>query len=180
MKKYLMALIAVPLVLFSGNAFAQSPYVGIGLGAIEMNTGVAKKSALGGFLRLGYDFTDFNRFLGAEFRVGTSARASRAKVDYFLSGFLKLNLELTRQFKGYGLIGATNLKTSYQTASVTRSKTGGAFSFGFGGEYRIDRDLSLAGEWVRYATKADASTLNTSSFSGLDVNGFTLNAAYHF
>jgi len=174
-----MTLATALLMLCSSNAMAQEPYVGIGVGAIEMDTGQTKKSALGGFLRFGYDFTDFNRFLGTEFRVGTSARASRAKVDYFISGFLKLNLELTRGLSGYALIGGTNLKTSYQTATTSRSNTSGAFSFGFGGAYRLDRNFSLAGEWVRYATKADASKL-TTNFAGLDVNGFTLNAAYHF
>ncbi len=179
MKKFVLALSAALTMILAAPAFAQSPYVGVGLGAMEMDTGVSKKSGLGGFLSLGYNFTDFNRFLGAEFRVGTSARASKAKVDYFLSGFLKLNLDLTREFRGYALIGATNLKTSYQSGATKLSKTGGAFSFGFGGEYRLDRDFSVAGEWVRYATKANASTL-TTNFAGLDVNGFTLSLDYHF
>jgi len=179
MKKMILALVATVALGASAPAFAQAPYIGIGLGAMEMDTGKNKKSGLGGFLKLGYDFTDFNRFLGAEFRVGTSARASQAKVDYFLSGFLKLNLELTREFRGYALLGATNLKTSYQTTAKKYSKTGGAFSFGFGGEYRLDRDFSVAGEWVRYATKANAATL-TTNFAGLDVNGFTLDIDYHF
>ncbi len=179
MKKTVMACAMVLGMGLATPAFAQEPYVGIGLGAIEMDTGANKKSGFGGFLQLGYNFTDFNRFLGAEFRVGTSARAAKAKVDYFVSGFLKLNLELTRDFNAYALLGATNLKTSYQTATVKKSKTGGAFSFGFGGEYRLDRDFSIAGEWVRYATKANSSTL-TTNFAGLDVNGFTANVAYHF
>ncbi len=179
MKRWIMGAAALAVMSLSAPAFAQAPYIGIGLGAIEMDTGANKKSGLGGFLRLGYNFTDFNRFLGAEFRVGTSSRAAKAKVDYFLSGFLKMNLDLTREFRGYALLGMTNLKTSYQTATVKKSKTGSAFSFGFGGEYRLDRDFSLAGEWVRYATKANAATL-TTNFAGLDVNGFTLNIAYHY
>jgi len=179
MKKLMMVLVAALSIGVSASAFAQSPYIGIGLGAIEMDTGINKKSGAGGFLQLGYDFTDFNRFLGTELRVGTSSRASKAKVDYFISAFVKLNLELTREFRGYALLGLTNLKTSYQTATVKKSKTGSAFSFGFGGEYRLNRDFSIAGEWVRYATKANGGTL-TTNFAGLDVNGFTLNASYHF
>jgi len=179
MKKILMGLVTVLALGVSAPAFAQSPYIGIGLGAIEMDTGVSKKSGLGGYLQLGYDFTDFNRFLGAEFRLGTSSRASQAKVDYFVSGFLKLNLELTREFRAYSLLGMTNLKTSYQTATVKKSKTGSAFSYGFGGEYRLDRDFSIASEWVRYSTKANGGSV-TTNFTGLDVNGFTLSAAYHF
>jgi len=179
MKKMIIALATLISIGVSAPAFAQSPYIGIGLGAIEMDTGLNKKSGLGGFLQLGYDFTDFNRFLGAEFRVGSSSRAAQAKVDYFISGFLKLNLELSRDFRAYSLLGMTNLKTSFQTAAVKKTKTGSAFSFGFGGEYRLDRDFSIAGEWVRYSTKANGSTL-TTNFEGLDVNGFTLNASYHF
>jgi len=179
MKKWIMALVTLLSIAVSAPAFAQAPYIGIGLGAIEMDTGLNKKSGLGGFLKLGYDFTDFNRFLGAELRVGTSSRAAQAKVDYFISGFLKLNLELTRDFRAYSLLGMTNLKTSFQTATVSKSKTGSAFSFGFGGEYRLNRDFSIAGEWVRYATKANATSL-TTNFDGLDVNGFTFNASYHF
>ncbi len=69
----------------SAPAYANDPYVGLGIGAFNINNGVTKKAAFGTFLQVG---DDFSRYLGGEVRLGTSGRTgeefplqARTKVD---------------------------------------------------------------------------------------------------
>lgn len=159
-------------------AHAQHTYAGLGLGAFTLDPGAASKTAFGGFLQLGDDFLPY---LGGEVRLGTTDKASNAKVNWFVSAFAKPRLDVSQDLTVYGLLGFTVLRTGYvsATTNVSQHSSKADFSYGLGADYWVGPQATVGAEWVRYAAQADAATKNTS-FKGLTVDSFVVDAKYHF
>ncbi|MDX8392482.1 MAG: porin family protein [Mariprofundaceae bacterium] len=180
MKYFRTLTILIALFVCSVPAHAER-YMGLGLGLFELNAGANKQNAFGGYLQLGHDFMPY---LGAEIRLGGSSSASTAtekiSMDWMVAHFLKPNIELMDGVILYGLGGFTVNHTSFQAAGASKlKKTNVSFSFGIGAQATIADHISVAGEWVRYATESDAGT-QTTSFQGLDINGFVGTVKYEF
>ena len=160
-------------------AHAQQIYAGVGLGAFELDPGSQNKLATGVMLQLGDDFFPY---LGGEIRVGTTDKASNHSIlNWFAGVYAKPKVDVSQDVTLYGLLGVTALRASYtsQTTGLYQHSTKADFSYGLGVQYWAGYQVSLNAEWVRYATRADAASKNTA-FKGLNVNGYTLSAQYHF
>jgi len=111
-------------------------------------------------IKLGYDF---NEYFGAEVRLGGTGEdkqplgATTVEMGAgFLSAFIKPQYPISRDFRVYGLVGATNATFTREQITTTGvilldseiSKTG--FSYGVGAEYDLGDRWSLGGEWVQY------------------------------
>ena len=95
------------------------PYMGVGLGLYHLKfsqPGFSQSNnVFGGYLQLG---SDFNDYLGAELRIGTTAKGSNTYTggtvdltsDYMFSYLLKLQYPTTPELRIYGLIGGTTGK----------------------------------------------------------------------
>ncbi|MDQ6998719.1 MAG: outer membrane beta-barrel protein [Mariprofundus sp.] len=189
MKKIL--LMTTALLLTQANA-AQAieiePYAGIGLGIFELEPGANKKTTIGGF---GFVGANLHEYFATEFRVGTTGAEQREErtivlseefqVNWFVSAFAKPKIEVADGFELYALAGFSTVNASHTPANslikTTKSSTG--FSYGLGGTYRYNDRFTIGMEWARFSSKADLPTKNTS-FSGLDVNGFTTTFAYNY
>jgi len=189
MKKAL--LISTALLLAQANtaqAIEIEPYAGVGLGVFEMDPGANKKAKVGGFVFAG---ANLHEYFATEFRVGLTGTEEREelslslteafKVNWFVSAFAKPKIEIADGVELYALVGLTTINTSHtptgSAIQTTTSSTG--LSYGVGGSYHFNEKFTIGMEWARYATDADATTKNTS-FSGMDVNGFTTTFAYNF
>lgn len=160
-------------------AHAQQPYLGVGIGAFELDPGGQNKMATGIMMQLG---DDFSPYLGAEIRVGTTDKANnRSIVNWFAGAYAKPKIDVSQDVTLYGLLGVTAMRASYSSLTTNQYKavTKADFSYGLGIEYWAGYQWTVNAEWVRYASRADAATKNTS-FRGLTVNGYTLSAQYHF
>jgi opacity protein-like surface antigen len=141
-----------------------NPYIGLGLGVYDLKfsqTGFSQSSNMfGGFVKLGADFNDY---LGAQLRVGTTERANRSyagatvglDASYLFSYLVKLQFPVTQEFHIYGLAGGTTGKAhitatpaSFLTANAGKTATGA--SFGGGIDYRVDDFMSVGLEYMRY------------------------------
>jgi opacity protein-like surface antigen len=176
---WMIAAIAL-LLPMQAEASDIKPYASMGLGLFELDPGKEKKTAFGGYVAVG---AELHELLDAEVRLGaTNANnaTNKSKVEWMASALAKPKIKIARDIIIYGLAGVTALKTSYTPAGAAkRSKTNAAFTFGVGGSYELSDQAELGAEWVRYSSKADAATKNTS-FGGLDVNGFVVNLNYRF
>jgi opacity protein-like surface antigen len=176
-------LVLIAGILMAGTtmvpaAQAQQPYVGLGVGLFSLDPGGNSNTALGTYLQAGADFMPY---LGAEVRLGTTTSAGNAKMNWFLGAYAKPKFDLTGDLTLYGLLGLTEARTSYTSATTFRSqsKTQADLSYGLGIDYWASAQYTVALEWVRYQNQADTATKNTS-FSGLNVDSFVLDAKYHF
>ncbi len=172
--------ILIALFVCSVPAHAER-YVGLGLGLFELDAGANKQTTFGSYLQLGHDFMPY---LGAEIRLGgagsASSGAEKIRMEWFVAHFLKPYVEISSDFTLYSLIGFTVNHTSFQsTAAGKLNKTNISLSYGLGAEAYVSDNIKLAGEWTRYATEAAAATRSTS-FQGLDVNGFVGTIKYEF
>jgi len=189
MKKLL--LIAGALLAMQANTAVAAeikPYVGVGVGLFELDPGQNKQSTFGGFAFVG---ADLHEYFAAELRVGGTGPHEREEVgpltetfqvNWFASALAKPKIEIVDGLDLYGLVGVTSINSSITPLNslIEQSVTKTAFTFGLGTQYHYNNKLSAGLEWVRYSTNADATTKNTAAYDGLDVNGFTLTAAYSF
>ncbi len=190
MKKLLLMSTALLLAQAStAQATEIEPYAGIGLGLFEMDPGANKKSTFGGF---GFAGANLHEYFAAELRAGATGSQQREelavvlseefKVNWFVSAFAKPKIEVSDGIELYGLLGVTTISSSHTPTGpviqTTKSSTG--LSYGVGGSYRFNDKFTVGMEWVRYSTDADAATKNTTSYKGMDVNGFTTTFAYNF
>ena len=160
-------------------AQAQQPYLGVGIGAFELDPGGQNKLSTGIMMQLGDDFLPY---LGGEIRVGTTDKANnRSRVNWFAGAYAKPKFDVSQDLTVYGLLGVTTLRANYTSATTLRNQaaTKTDFSYGLGLEYWLGYQFTVNLEWVRYASRADAATKDTN-FHGLNVNGYTLSAQYHF
>ncbi|MDQ6971510.1 MAG: porin family protein [Mariprofundaceae bacterium] len=181
MKKF-ARLLAVMAILFVSITPARAEhYVGLGLGLFELDSGAGKQKTFGSFVQLGNDFMPY---LGAEIRLGATAKTSgnneEMQLDWLVAHLLKPYFDVSDDFTLYGLAGFTVNHTSLRVGTANKlKKTNVSLSFGLGGEYAISKDFKLSAEWVRYATEKDASR-RAANFQGLDVNGFVGSLKYEF
>jgi len=177
------------LIAMSGVAQAQDfkPYAGFGVGAFgveEKVPGLSQKSTtFGGYGKFGVDFSDY---LGAELRIGATANGSKTypagtlaaanptfdltlTSDYFISYLGKIQLPVAEDFRVFALLGATTAKikaTSAVTSTAVNSATKTGFSYGVGGEYFFNDNMSVGGEWVQYLTDVNLSPVATARLWG--------------
>jgi opacity protein-like surface antigen len=159
-------------------AHAQQPYIGLGVGGFSLDSGGNSNTALGAYLQAGEDFMPY---LGGELRLGTTDSAGNAKMNWFFGAYARPKYDVTADLTLYGLLGLTVARTSYISATTFRSqgKTQTDFSYGLGADYWAANQYTVGAEWMRYQSQADTATKNTS-FSGLNIDGFVIDAKYHF
>ncbi|MDQ7000579.1 MAG: porin family protein [Mariprofundus sp.] len=171
---------------FASAAQASDPYVGVGLGAFNLGTGVTKKAVFGGYLQLGDDFSEY---LGAEVRIGASGKTGeeltlqpKTGIDYFAAAYLKPKYDFSEQWMGYALLGVATLRASYsQGAFPTQKKTRTGYAYGLGMQYRLADSYAIGAEYSHMLSKpkTNATAINTN-FKGLESSMLTISAKYFF
>jgi len=183
MKKIITAtiftLLALPIVASAADI---KPYVGLGIGGYSINLGggVGNKTAFGGYGEVG---VDFEKYFGAELRLGTSgntnwssgAANAETSIDYMFSYLVKVQGPVSDSFYVYGLLGGSTaqLTSTIKTPGFVFVSTGTnssvakntSFTFGGGFDIQVMDKLSVGAEYMHYYS---------------DVNGFTANLKYSF
>ena len=105
-----------------------------------------------------------------QLRVGTSTEAKSGSIvttslDYLISGLFKSTLKLEDRISAYGLAGfsyasITSAVTVPFFGSVSTSATDSSFSYGFGVDYEVDKDLTIGAEYTAYWSNATAFAVN--------------------
>jgi opacity protein-like surface antigen len=187
MKKVLASTAMAGLIsaAFATSASAAQPYVGVGVGAFVIDTGLNRQDTFGGYLQLG---DDFSQYVGGEIRVGASGKTKEeivvtplpaSKVDWFAAAFLKPKYEFADNWMGYGLIGIATMRASYYpVGAVKQSKTRTGLGYGLGLQYRVSDQYSLGGEWSHLLSKPGAPSATV--FQGAGVSMYTLSGKLHF
>lgn len=168
------ALALVGLLLMSAvDAQAQQPnsYLGAGLGVFgltESGANISQRSSVfGGFIKGGLEFNDW---LGIELRLGSTVKGVRdnaagtlgytapfttsVQAESFISYLVKLRVPLASAFRPYAILGATTASfkstvlVSGNHSSLVNTATG--LSYGIGGDYTINNQLSASAEWMQY------------------------------
>jgi len=181
MKKILIGTAMILAGSSGAQAQDFKPYVGVGVGvfgidAKDTTTAFSQKvTALGGYAKFGVDMYEY---FGMELRLGTvdstgkqtypagstlagTVIATPVTVDmstnYFKSYLLKVQNAVSSDFRFYALVGATTAKPLFKVDvpgialfSPMKSKTG--FSYGGGGDFSINDQFSVGGEWMQYWT----------------------------
>lgn len=174
------------------EGFGFHPYMGIGLGVYNLKYSQPaysqRDNVFGGDLQLGADFNDY---LGAELRIGTTAKGSNAyaggtvdqSADYMFSYLLKLQYPTTPDLRLYGLIGGTTgkAKISPTPAGILSAgtKTATGLSYGLGLDYRLADQLRGGLEWVRYWDNIGINASGITS-SKMTMDGYTATLKYLF
>lgn len=74
-------------------------------------------------------------------------------MDWFFFYLAKFQLPLSEEWRIYGLLGGTTLRTNYQQlVALKKTNTSANLSIGFGLDYLIQDHLYIGGEWMQYAT----------------------------
>ncbi len=185
-KTFKLATASCLMLAFTSTAQASDPYVGVGLGAFNINTGVAKKAVFGGYLQAGDNFSEY---LGAEVRMGATGKTGeeftlqpRTGIDWFAAAYLKPKIEISDNLTAYALIGAATIRASYSELGFAKQKkTRSGYAYGVGMQYRLADTYSLGAEVSHMLSKpkTNATAIKTK-FQGLEASMFTVNAQYHF
>lgn len=175
--------------LATAQEFMFEPYVGGGVGGFALNDGNGTNFVFGGYGTIGAKVADY---LGIEVRVGSAGSKSKLdstlgttvnnQVGWFVSYFARPQVVLAEGLRMYGLLGATTLNSSITaTGSAKVSKTNTDFSYGVGLEYSPnDNDLYIGVEWAKYASSRDHASLSTTTYSGMDMQGYVATLNYTF
>lgn len=188
----------------SAQAMDFKPYVGAGAGGFVIDAGLGSETAFGGFAIAG---ADLHENFGIEFRAGTTGNAGNnivfpvgsvpgevgniilvapepatVSVDWFVSYLAKLQYEIAPQFRIYGLVGGTTLrsKIAFQGVSkgVVARATKTTLSYGGGIDYDLGNQWSVGVDGLIYAN--EASTTVPALFTGIDIWGFSATVKYAF
>ncbi len=185
----------------TGGNFDIKPYAGIGIGAFGLEgkgTGFSQKNTVfGGYGKIGADIGDY---LGVEVRVGTTSSGTQSypagsplgnpipidikmSSDYFISYLAKFQYPVTVNFKPYVMLGGTTAKiketVSLPGLSLSQSATKTGFTYGFGANYYVAKNLSVGGEWMQYWTNVKLGSIFGSNVEA-KMWGATATVAYHF
>lgn len=203
MKKYVVIAAAFVSSCFATSVQAQDfrPYAGVGLGVFGLEysePGLGQKNnVFGGFAKFG---VDANEYLGVELRLGMTGKGTKnypaamitgatqntelaQEFTSFISYLAKLQYPVAQDTNLYAMIGATTAKYkhTYTPANATlgsgQSTTKTSVSFGFGGEYAVDPNVSVGGEWMQYWT---STSLNTVTGAKAKLWGAVGTLNYHF
>jgi len=186
-KKTIKIAVAASLMLtFGGVAQASEPYVGLGLGAFNLGSGVTKKATTGAYLQLGDDFSEN---FGGEIRIGKTGTTGeeltlqpRMGIDYFAAAYLKPRYEFDERWMAYALLGVATVRSSYsEPGLVKQTKTRTGYSYGLGAQYRVMDDYSIGLEYSHMLSKPKTNAIAIkTNFQGLEASSLSLNAQYHF
>jgi len=181
-----IAAASAAMLAFTSVAQASEPYVGVGVGAFNLGSGVTKKAVAGGYLQLGDDFSEY---LGGEIRIGTTGKTGeeltlqpRMKIEYYGAAFLKPRYQFNDQWTGYALLGVATVRSSYsETGLAVQKKTRTGYAYGLGVQYRVADNYSLGFEYSHMLSKpkTNATAIKTN-FQGLEASSLSLSARYHF
>lgn len=183
-----LGLLATP-TLAKAQEFMFEPYLGAGLGGFALNDGNGTNFVFGGYGALGAKVADY---LGFEVRVGSAGGKTKLdstlgttvnnQVGWFVSYLARPQVVLAQGLRMYGLLGATTLNSSITaTGSAKVSKTNTDFSYGAGLEYSPnDNNLYIGVEWAKYASSKDHASLSTTTYSGMDMQGYIATLNYTF
>lgn len=179
------AIFAVMLCLASPAWAAGPHYVGIGMGGLSLGNGIKKKTAFGGYLQLGHDFSDW---LGAEIRLGSTGSvnvsqpvAAKERID-FVAHFLKPYYEVSNDLTVYGLVGFAVTHSSYkQTGGTKQTKNRISYAYGLGVDYRLNDDYSAGIDvWHMNSSPNNNTATIGTNFLGLEASVLTGSVRYHF
>jgi len=175
--KKLFGIIAMVL---AGSASAQAQelkvYAGAGIGVfgLELKESTLplnqKNTVFGGYAKAGVELNDIVALevragsLGTGDRqyavnaLGTGSPAQKIQLttDFFLSYLARFQYIPAQDMHLYAMLGATTARfkmtvtPAVPNANVIANKTG--VSFGFGGAYDLNENLSVGGEWMQYWT----------------------------
>jgi len=146
------------VILGFGMSTAQAvdlkPYLGLGVVdyQLDLPSGLGAANSTGYFVQGGIDFNDY---VGAELRVGTSKTATKAigastfKFNNISSAFAKLQTPDKNFFKLYGLLGGTFSNSTQSLGAISLTQTKSSASYG-GGIGMSDQGFTLSAEWIRY------------------------------
>ncbi|WP_192035045.1 porin family protein [Halomonas sp. YLGW01] len=119
-------------------------------------------------LRAGMQFNDY---FALEGHLATGGSDSIGPVDIdldYLAGiFAKGFLPVSREFRLYGLLGASEV--SFENVRFDGDDSESGFSGGIGAEFDMSRNLSFGADYIRY--------LDEDSYT---FDGFSLGATYRF
>ena len=187
MNKHLkIAIFSSTMLIFSAQAYASDPYVGLGFGVYNLGSGVTKKATSGAYLQLGDNFSEY---LGGEIRIGRTGQTGeeftaqpRMRMDSFVAAYLKPKYEFNSDWMGYALLGIARVSASYSEpglAKQTKSRTG--YAYGLGTQYNINDSYSITGEFSHMLSKpkTNATAIKTA-FRGLEASSLALSVQYHF
>lgn len=152
---------ALPLLVaatvFSSAAYADS-YIALDASALAFEEPTeGSVDARGLRVRVG---ARVNRVFDIEGHFGGGSTSETQSFDKlsvgYIGGYLKGYLPLGRFSALYGLAGFTGIELTQSLSSRSRfSDNRTAFSFGFGLETRISRNLDLSADFVRYSLGDD-------------------------
>jgi len=181
------------------DQFNPHPYIGVGLGAFGLKGSAPgysqSNTEFGGYVNAGINFNDY---LGVELRLGTTTKGSKSfppgtfngvaiatpytvdiQPDYLLAYLVKLQYPASPEMNLYALLGASTARGKFTMsapgASASISKTKTAFTWGVGGDYNLNNQVSAGIEFVQYWN--DVTVETNTKFS---VWGAVANATYHF
>jgi len=182
MKSVLLA----ALVAAASPAWAAGDhYVGAGMGGFSVGNGIQTKTAAGGYLQLGHNFSDW---LGAEIRLGATGsanvdqpRIARQRFEY-VAHFLKPYVRVSSDLNIYGLVGFAVSHSSYQpSGGVKVTKNRFSYAYGLGAAYRLGSDYSATVDlWHMNGKPGNTPATIGSGFKGLEATAVTAGIRYNF
>jgi len=201
-----LACLAVGLCFttLSAQAMDFKPYIGAGAGGFVIDAGLGSETAFGGFAIAG---ADLHENYGIEFRAGATGNTGNnitfpigtaqgelgpvvilapepatISVDWFVSYLLKLQYPVAEQFRIYGLVGGTTLRSKIAFQGVTKGVVARAtkttLSYGGGLDYDLGNQWSVGVDGLIYAN--EATTTVPALYTGIDVWGFSATVKYAF
>ncbi len=159
-------------------------YSSVGIGYYSLDAGNGSSWVLAGFGKLG---VDLNSYLALETRIGSTGATKKTtsfgntRADFFITYFMKPQIDITRELRLYGVLGGTVMNSSYHAAGVARmSRSSNSASFGLGLDYHFTDRAAFALDWVRYSAKKDQASLQKGIFKGIDMSGFSSSLTWSF
>jgi len=182
MKKTIIATIAASLMLISTPSYAgklanltKDLQFGAGIGFLDLGLtdsallfyGIAEKEV---DVKLGETTNT------VQVRLGTSTTATsnspfstltyETSLNYLISGLFKSTLDLEDGISAYGMLGFSFASIDFVVPSIilgsnfSTTVTDSGVSYGFGADYKVDNDLTIAAEYTSYLSNADAFAVN--------------------
>ncbi|MBS9404554.1 porin family protein [Halomonas sp. TRM85114] len=128
------------------QAVILEPYIGGDALFWELDAdGSGKRDSIGLRLNGGVQFNDY---FAVEGHLGTGGSDGPADLDSLAGAYAKGILPMSREFRLYGLLGATEV-------DVSRGGSESDVSYGGGAEFDLTPNLALGADYMRYLDKSD-------------------------
>ncbi len=95
--------------------------------------------------------------------------SARAKYKNSLGIYIKPRVQVTTELELFARLGYTKSKVELSNGNVSESFSEGSTSWGFGGNYAIDKNLYLTASYMNFYKK-----------DGVKIDGFNLGVGYKF